>query len=107
MELTFDLAEARRTLDLRQRQADGYTRDVLPLLIRQQDELNQIVSLGDVDLYLLVETARRTIAAKTRVVELEAARRSAAILIARLLGPASPDGPAPLTVPPDLEDSAP
>lgn len=61
--------------------------DLEPLLVEQTENLNELMSLGQVDAFLLLETVGRQLDARTRLVELELAEANALVQLTTLLGP--------------------
>jgi hypothetical protein len=70
------------------------------MLAEQSDDLHAIAELGELDIFVLLETLTRTLSAKQRLVDLRVGEIDSAITIARILGPDSPRQPSPTQEPP-------
>ncbi len=94
-QLSHDFASAQAIREAVRVQRDRYEAEVVPMLVKQSQEVEQIASLGEVDTLLLLETVTRQFEAKSRLLELRLAESNAVIAIAELLGPEPDFKPAP------------
>ena len=94
------LAAAEAALELQQLQRARYEQEIVPMLAEQSDDLHAIAELGELDIFVLLETLTRTLSAKQRLVDLRVGEIDSAIAIARILGPDSPRQPSPTQEPP-------
>lgn len=92
------LAEAERMLAARRVQRDQYEQEVLPLLSEQDDDLNRIAALGELDLFILLETMTRMLDTKQRLIALRTGEFDASTTVHRILGPGSRPNPLPIEV---------
>jgi hypothetical protein len=70
------------------------------LLAEQSRDLHAIAKLGELDIFVLLETLTRTLSAKQRLIDLRLGEIDAAITVARILGPDTPRQPTPTQEPP-------
>lgn len=85
--LALELAIARTTLDAARAQRRAFERELIPMLDEQSSEVEQLADLGDVSTLLLLETVTRHVDAKSRLLDLRLVEATAAVDVARLLGP--------------------
>jgi cobalt-zinc-cadmium efflux system outer membrane protein len=101
--LALELAVARASHEAAAAQREAFERDLVPMLDEQSAEVERLVELGQFDTLILLDTVTRRFEAKSRLLRLRAAELTAAIEIARLLGPDEPAEPAPA----ELHEEAP
>ena len=94
------LAAAEAALELQQLQRTRYEQEIVPMLAEQSRDLHAIAELGELDIFVLLETLTRTLSAKQRLIDLRLGEIDSAITIARILGPDSPRQPSPTQEPP-------
>ncbi|MDP7009704.1 MAG: TolC family protein [Phycisphaerales bacterium] len=82
-----ELALANEKLRLIESQRGYFEDEIVPLLDQQAFDIENIISLGEVDMFILLETITRQFEAKTQLVELQVEEAKAAIEIHRILGP--------------------
>lgn len=70
--------------------------ELVPMLDMQAVEVERLAELGEVDTLLLLETVTRRFEAKRQVLDLNLAILDAAVEMARLLGPDTPNLPTPI-----------
>jgi outer membrane protein TolC len=87
---------AHRTSELVQSQRSQYEEIVLPLLDGQASDIARIAELGELDLFVLLETVTRTLDAKRRLIQLHVDELDAATIIRQILGPDSIRHPVPV-----------
>lgn len=78
---------AELALDAATKQRHRLEEDLEPLLLEQMQNINELMSLGEVDAFLLLETVGRQLDARTRLVELELAEAETQVQLTTLLGP--------------------
>ena len=66
------------------------------MLESQASDVEKIVSLGEVDTFILLETVTRQFEAKQRLLELSKAELHASITVQRILGPDYQLNPSPI-----------
>ncbi|MBC8522484.1 TolC family protein [PVC group bacterium] len=91
-----ELTLANTTLLITQTQHDYYENEIVPMLEAQTSDVEEIVSLGEVDTFILLETVTRQFEAKQRLLELEVAELNSAITVNRILGPKYQLNPSPI-----------
>ncbi|MCH2133220.1 MAG: TolC family protein [Phycisphaerales bacterium] len=99
-----ELSAANASLALKQAQHAEYQDEVVPLLTEQNTDLARIAELGEVDLFVLLETLTRTYQTKRRLIDLQVEQLDAAITVHRILGPARPERPAPVNGTPGADN---
>ena len=82
-----NLAGAYAVLDVKRNQRDQYEEHVVPLLVAQNQDIKKIAELGELDMFVLLETVTRTLDAKQRLIELRVGELDAAITVRQILGP--------------------
>ena len=97
-----NLAGAYAALDVKRDQRDQYENHVVPLLAAQTNDIKKIAELGELDMFVLLETVTRTLDAKQNLIELRASELDAAITVRQILGPKSDEDPSPETVGTDV-----
>ena len=93
-----ELAAAERTLTARRSQREQYEQEVLPLLSDQDDDITRIAALGELDLFILLETMTRMLDTKQRLIALRTGEFDATITVHRILGPGTRPNPLPTEV---------
>lgn len=68
-------------------QLASYERDVIPMLAEQRDDLQRLISLGEFDAVLLLESLSKQLEAELAVLGLQRDEYVTSITIERLLGP--------------------
>ena len=91
------LAAANSALELKQAQRDRYEQQIVPLLADQTNDIERIAALGELDMFILLETITRTLDAKQSLIQLQVAELDAAITVRRILGPDARKDPSPVT----------
>jgi hypothetical protein len=66
------------------------------MLTAQASDVEKIVSLGEVDTFILIETVTRQFEAKRKLLALELSERNAAITVHKILGPDYQLNPSPM-----------
>ncbi len=74
----------------------AFETELVPMLDRQFQDMEQLIDLGEVDILTLLETVSRRFDAKSQLLDLRLALLNAMIERTRLLGPDSPGSPAPI-----------
>ncbi|MAT80712.1 MAG: hypothetical protein CMJ29_03580 [Phycisphaerae bacterium] len=90
-----ELETANAALLLKQNQRNQYTDVIVPLLSAQNEDLRKIAELGELDMFVLLETVNRTVQTKQRLIDLRVEELDATIMVHEILGPAIPMDPAP------------
>jgi len=91
-----ELTLANTTLLVKQTQRSFFKDEIVPMLAEQTRDNENIVALGEVDTFILLETVTRQHEAKSRLLELQVAELNAAITIHRILGPEYQLNPSPI-----------
>jgi outer membrane protein TolC len=91
-----ELALANTTLLMKQNQHTFFKDEIIPMLESQASDVEKIVSLGEVDTFILLETVTRQFEAKQRLLELSKAELHASITVQRILGPEYQRNPSPI-----------
>jgi len=68
-------------------QRDAFMDRIVPLLNDQMHDLRRIAELGEIDLFVMLETTTRQLEARSRLLALQLASLEAATTAAKLLGP--------------------
>jgi cobalt-zinc-cadmium efflux system outer membrane protein len=68
-------------------QRDAFMDRIVPLLNDQMHDLRRIAELGEIDLFVMLETTTRQLEARSRLLALQLAALEAATTAAKLLGP--------------------
>jgi outer membrane protein TolC len=89
------LAGANATLELKRAQRSRYELEVVPMLAEQTKDIHAIAELGELDIFVLLETMTRTLGAKQSLIDLQLGEINAAITVARILGPDTRRAPTP------------
>tara|TARA_R110002072_G_scaffold101703_1_gene224003 strand:- start:6892 stop:8385 length:1494 start_codon:yes stop_codon:yes gene_type:complete len=95
-QLSRELAISREVYYAVQTQREAFERELVPMLDEQSAEVEQLIDLGEVNTLLLLETVTRRFEAKSRLLDLRLAEITAAVEIARLLGPDQTESPVPV-----------
>ena len=95
-QLSQELALSRAAYDAARMQREAFERELVPMLDEQSAEVEQLIDLGEVNTLLLLETVTRRFDAKRQLLDLRLAEISAAVEIARLLGPDQAESPVPV-----------
>lgn len=90
-QLLRELAAAQAVYATRQTQHQAYEATIVPLLESQGEDIKRIADLGELDMFVLLETTRRTLDARKRLIALRVAQLNAAITLVQLLGPPTGD----------------
>ncbi|MCH2137199.1 MAG: TolC family protein [Phycisphaerales bacterium] len=99
------LAAALHELDLSAQQTAHVEHTVVGLLKEQQHDLDRIAELGEVDLFVTLETIDKEVDARMRLLQLRQDRLHTATEVDWLLGPDVPLPPAPVIVSPDAHSN--
>ena len=91
-----ELALANTTLLIKQSQHRYFEDEIIPMLTAQASDVEKIVSLGEVDTFILIETVTRQFEAKRKLLALELSERNAAITVHKILGPDYQLNPSPM-----------
>ena len=86
-EITRQLAAAEYSLNIKRKQRDRYGEEVIPLLAAQAQDIQRIAALGELDIFVLLETVNRTLRTKQELIRLQAEQLDAAITVVQILGP--------------------
>jgi outer membrane protein TolC len=86
-QLLRELAAAQAVYATRQTQHQEYEATIVPLLEAQGEDIKRIADLGELDMFVLLETTGRTLEARKRLIALRVAHLNAAITLVQLLGP--------------------
>ncbi len=78
---------AELALDAATRQRIWLEQELEPLLLEQMENITELMSLGEVDAFLLLETIGRQLDARTRLVDLELIEAETLVQLTTLLGP--------------------
>jgi len=97
-ELDRRLAAAMQSLSLARHQRTSFEARIVPLLNDQMHDLHRIAKLGEIDLFVMLETTTRQLQVRTRLLALKTAEVHAATAAAQLLGPDHSTPPAPVIV---------
>jgi len=100
-EITFarlyrELSLANETLTMKEQQYSYYEEEIVPLLAEQTRDIQNIVALGEIDTFILLETMTRQFEAKTRLLHLELEEIDALIAVHTILGPDFQLNPSPM-----------
>ena len=91
-----NLELANQTLLVRQTQHAYFENEIVPMLEEQTKDINAIVTLGEVDTFILLETVTRQFSAKQKLLDLQVAQLDAAIQVQNILGPSYQLNPSPI-----------
>ena len=86
-EITQQLAAAEYSLNIKRKQRDRYAEEVIPLLAAQAQDIQRIAALGELDIFVLLETVNRTLRTKQELIRLQTEELDAAITVVQILGP--------------------
>mgnify|MGYP001807391362 CR=1 FL=1 len=86
-ELTQQLSAAEYSLNLKRQQRDRYAEEIIPLLAAQAQDIQRIASLGELDMFVLLETVNKTLQTKQQLIRLRVEELDAAITVVQILGP--------------------
>jgi cobalt-zinc-cadmium efflux system outer membrane protein len=86
-QLLRELAAAQAVYATRRTQHEEYEATIVPLLEAQAKDITRIADLGELDMFVLLETTDRTLEARKRLNALREAKLDAAITLFQLLGP--------------------
>lgn len=89
------LATAQARLNAVRTQRLAYENELVPMLDRQSDEVEQLADLGEIDTLLLLETVNRRLDTQSQLLRMIVTEHESAIEIARLLGPDQVEGERP------------
>ncbi len=90
------LHAAQTALQVNQEQRDRYETLIVPLLNEQANDIDRIAALGELDVFVLLQTITRTLAAKQQLIELRIDEIDAATTLSTILGPDMPANPTPV-----------
>jgi cobalt-zinc-cadmium efflux system outer membrane protein len=91
-----ELTLANTSLLIKKTQRLLYENDIIPMLKDQSTDIIQIVELGEVDTFVLLETVTRQYDAKNQLLQLQADEINASIDVHRILGPEYRLHPSPI-----------
>jgi len=91
-----ELTLANTSFLIKKTQRAFYANDIVPMLEEQTKDIVQIVELGEVDTFILLETVTRQHDAKNRLLRLQADEMIAAIRVHQILGPEYQLHPSPV-----------
>ena len=100
-----ELTLANTSFLIKKTQRAFYTNDIVPMLEEQTKDIVQIVELGEVDTFILLETVTRQHDAKNRLLRLQADEMIAAIHVHQILGPEYQLHPSPVNRELTIEDT--
>ncbi|MBP27424.1 MAG: hypothetical protein CMJ63_04310 [Planctomycetaceae bacterium] len=90
------LAAAQAELRTNQTQRERYETVIVPLLEEQSSDIDRIAELGELDVFVLLQTITRTLSAKQRLIDLRVDEIDAATAVRRILGPDTRPDPTPI-----------
>ena len=91
-----ELSLANAILKMKEKQHSYYEEEIVPMLAEQTRDVQNIVELGEVDTFILLETMTRQYEAKKRLLRLELEELDAAIAVHAILGPDYQLNPSPM-----------
>ena len=98
------LAAAQAALLANRVQRERYEQLIVPLLDEQTRDIARIAELGELDVFVLLQTVTRTLAAKQKLIDLRVDEIDAATTVRRMLGPDTPRNPTPVDSDQPIED---
>ena len=90
------LSGAQAALLANRAQRERYERLIVPLLDEQASDIDRIAELGELDVFVLLQTVTRTLAAKQKLIDLRVDEIDAATTVRRMLGPSTHQNPTPI-----------
>ncbi len=94
--LTRQLSTAMDTLEIARHRVGHHEATIVPMMQAQRRDLDRLAELGEIDVFVLLETLERDAKARAHVIELRLARSLADTDVWLLLGPDAPLPPAPV-----------
>ena len=91
-----ELALANSTLLMKKKQHTYFEDEIIPMIEAQTNDVENIIALGEVDMFILLETVTRQFEAKQQLLRLEVAELDAAITMHKILGPDYQLNPSPI-----------
>ncbi|MEE2907976.1 MAG: TolC family protein [Planctomycetota bacterium] len=91
------LAAANAALEIKKMQRAEYEQQIVPMLTAQTSDIQRIAELGELDMFVLLETETRKLSAKRKLIELQVRELDAAITVQQILGPEIRQNPLPTT----------
>jgi len=91
-----ELSLANETLTMKEQQRSYYKEEIVPMLAEQTRDVQNIIELGEVDTFILLETMTRQYEAKKRLLHLELEELDASIAVHTILGPDYQLNPSPM-----------
>jgi len=100
-EITFarlyrELAVANTALLMKQEQHSYFEAEIIPMIEAQTSDVENIIALGEVDTFILLETVTRQFKAKQQLLHLQLTELHAAITVHKILGPDYQLHPSPM-----------
>ena len=95
-QLSLELSEAYESLELIKAQRSLVEKDIIPTLRDQINDLEAIAELGELDIFVFLETTKKYYQANKKLLELNLSSIQAANKVCRLLGPHSQQKPSPV-----------
>ena len=90
------LAVANTTLLMKQEQHSYFEAEIIPMIEAQTSDVENIIALGEVDTFILLETITRQFDAKQQLLRLQVTELHAAITVHNILGPDYQLHPSPM-----------
>ncbi|MDG2424683.1 MAG: TolC family protein [Phycisphaerales bacterium] len=88
---------ANAALEIKKMQRAEYEQMIVPMLTAQTSDIQRIAELGELDMFVLLETEKRKLSAKRKLIELQVRELDAAITVQQILGPELRQNPMPAT----------
>lgn len=90
------LIAAQAALRTNQTQREQYEQLIVPMLDEQSRDIDRIADLGELDIFVLLQTVTRTLETKQNLIALRVDEIEAATTLHRILGPSTPENPTPI-----------
>jgi outer membrane protein TolC len=94
--LNRSLIAAQAALHTNQAQRDQYEQLIVPMLDEQSRDIDRIAELGELDVFVLLQTVTRTLKIKQKLIALRVDEIEAATTLRRILGPDNAPNPTPI-----------
>ena len=91
-----ELAVANTALLMKQEQHSYFEAEIIPMIEAQTSDVENIIALGEVDTFILLETVTRQFKAKQQLLHLQLTELHAAITVHKILGPDYQLHPSPM-----------
>ncbi|MBT6277393.1 MAG: TolC family protein, partial [Chromatiales bacterium] len=90
------LISAQTTMRVNRAQRDQYENLIVPMLDAQAKDIDRIAELGELDVFVLLQTITRTLETKEKLIALRVDEIEAATTLRRILGPDAFQNPTPI-----------